>query len=380
MDIQKISFANADNICKLCNMRPRQYTCPRCDVGYCNVDCYKSEAHLECSESFYKQCVEDELKLQERGLEGRQKMIEILKRVHEQDLINMQALESDEEDEEDEEEEILDEQLDSDDDEDVPDLEKRLHDINLDNADEVWSALTDAEKQEFEALIKNGDIEKLLPQWVPWWTYHTKKKLVQEMDQKNDEETKELPPLIDVPIFNELQKASPNVQFNVINVIYAYAYIANYYNGDYLNCPVEAMVVFLDLCDNMKLNKVFENPESAITSVVHKIISCNWLPQDEQTLLGFKEAGNMIMQGPEKKNKYLYIAVAFSELHRLLIAAKEELSKNRNKIRNKEFSKKFTQRYNMENINLSKKVFLLYCKKLEYYLSWTKSCHANMST
>ncbi|CAK9823671.1 Zinc finger HIT domain-containing protein 2 [Anthophora retusa] len=375
MDIQKASSANTENICKLCNSLPRLYTCPRCDIGYCSVNCYKSDAHLECSESFYKQCVEDELKLQERGPGSRLKMIEILKRVHEQDLINMQALESDNEDEE--EGEMSEEQLDSDDEEDVPDLENRLHNINLDNADEVWSALTDAEKQEFEALIKNGDIEKLLPQWVPWWTY-TKKKLVQEMDEKDDEETKELPPLIDVPIFTDLQKASPNVQFNVINVIYAYAYIANYYNGDYLNCPVEATVVFLDLCDNIKLNKIYENPESAISSVVHKIINCNWLPQDEQTLSGFQEAGNMIMQGPEMKNKYLYIAVAFSELYRLLTATKEEISKNKNKLGNKEFSKKFTQRYNMDNINLSKRVLLLYCKKLEYYLSWTKSCHINM--
>lgn len=59
----------------------------------------------------------------------------------------------------------------------------------------------------------------------------------------------------------------------MINVIYAYAYIANYYNGDYLNCPIEATIVFLDLSDNMKLNTVFENPESAIASTVHNIIN-----------------------------------------------------------------------------------------------------------
>lgn len=87
----------------------------------------------------------------------------------------------------------------------VPDLGRRLENINLDNADEVWSALTDDEKQQFEALIKNGEIEKLLPQWAPWWTYHVKKKLVQDMDQQDKEERNEYPPLIEVPIFNELQ-------------------------------------------------------------------------------------------------------------------------------------------------------------------------------
>ncbi|CAL7938745.1 unnamed protein product [Xylocopa violacea] len=381
MDIQATSSTNIDSVCKFCNTRPRAYTCPRCGLGYCSSDCYKSEAHSECSESFYKQCVLDELKSQESDPEGRQKMIEILKRVHEQDLENMEALvESDEMDDEEETIEESVEELDSDDDETVPNLERRLQNINLDNADEVWSALTDAEKQEFEALIKNGDIEKFLPQWVPWWTYHSKKKLVEDLDEKSDEQRIELPSLIDVPIFNELQKASPNVEFNVINVIYAYAYVANYYNGDYLNCPVEATVVFLDLCDNMKLNKIYENPESAINSVIHRVINCNWLPQDEQTLSAFKEAGNTIIQGSDKKNKYLYTAIALSQLHRLLTAAKDEILKSKNKIGSKEFSTKFAQRYNADNINLSKKILLLYCKKLEYYLSWTKSHHINMYT
>lgn len=95
------------------------YTCPRCGIGYCNVDCYKSEAHLECSESFYKQCIEDELKSQEKDAEGRKKMIEILKRVHEQDLRNTDFESDDASDEGGRAEDELEEQLDSDDEENV---------------------------------------------------------------------------------------------------------------------------------------------------------------------------------------------------------------------------------------------------------------------
>ncbi|XP_076162753.1 zinc finger HIT domain-containing protein 2 [Ptiloglossa arizonensis] len=378
MDSPGTSATNTNNFCKLCNTRPRVYTCPRCGIAYCNVDCYKSEAHLECSESFYRQCVEEELESHGNDPEDRKKMIEILRRVHKETLKDVDLETDDISDEETIEE--SEELLDSDDEENIPDLEQRLHNVNLDNADEVWSALTITEKQEFEALLKNGDIEKLLPQWIPWWTHHIKKKLVQDMDEQDNEQKTELPPLIDVPIFNELQKASSNVHFNLINVIYAYAYIANYYNGDYLNCPIEATVVFLDLSDNMKLNKVYENVESAISSVVRNIVNCNWLPQDEQTLSAFKEAGDLIIQGPEKRNKYFYIAITLSELYRLLTATKEEISKHKNRAGNKEFSTKFAQRYNMNNINLSKKALLLYCKKLEYYLSWIKSRHLSMCT
>lgn len=114
-------------------------------------------------------------------------------------------------------------------------------------------------------------------------------------------------------------------------------------------------------------------------NIIH-CFQCNWLPQDKQTLSGFKEAGNTIMEGPEKKNKYLYVAVALSELHRLLAAAKEDIPKNKNKDGKKEFSTKFAKRYNMDDLNLSKKTLLMYCKKVEYYLSWTKSCHINTRT
>lgn len=71
-----------------CSKRTRLYTCPRCGIGYCGTECYKSDAHTDCSESFYRQCIEDELKSQENDPVARQKMIEILKRVHEADMEN----------------------------------------------------------------------------------------------------------------------------------------------------------------------------------------------------------------------------------------------------------------------------------------------------
>lgn len=69
-----------------CNERIQLYTCPRCNIGYCGVECYKSDVHTDCSESFYEQCVKDELKAQENDPTVRQKMVEILKRVHDADL------------------------------------------------------------------------------------------------------------------------------------------------------------------------------------------------------------------------------------------------------------------------------------------------------
>lgn len=47
-------------------MVPQKYSCPRCNILYCSVNCYKSEAHLQCSETFYKDCVVQEMALQSK--------------------------------------------------------------------------------------------------------------------------------------------------------------------------------------------------------------------------------------------------------------------------------------------------------------------------
>jgi len=43
-------------MCPLCLKVEAKYTCPRCQSPYCSVDCYRSEKHMNCSESFYKDC------------------------------------------------------------------------------------------------------------------------------------------------------------------------------------------------------------------------------------------------------------------------------------------------------------------------------------
>lgn len=361
--------SSAANICELCNKRTRLYTCPRCSIGYCGTECYKSDAHTDCSESFYRQCIEDELKSQENDPTVRQKMIEILKRVHEADIEdNILKDDFDESSIDDE-----DCPLDSDDEQELLDLESRLENVNFEDPNELWSALSDAEKQEFEALLKNGEAEKLLPKWVPWWAHRVEKKLIQpiEKDAIDDYNDLKYPSLIDVPLFNELQKASPYVYFNVTNVIYAYAYTALYYIGDYLNCAKDAANVFLITCANIKNNEVFKDVDSAIESVIRNVKSIDWLPQNEECLAALREAGASILQGPGPEMKTLYISVALSELHRLLTAAKKEISVHKSTKNNQEFTKRFPHRSDSDN--LSKKDILLYLKKLEYYLSWVKN-------
>ena len=38
-----------------CLKQSSRYTCPRCNTPYCTLACYKSDGHLNCSETFYKE-------------------------------------------------------------------------------------------------------------------------------------------------------------------------------------------------------------------------------------------------------------------------------------------------------------------------------------
>lgn len=127
-----------------CNDKVSKYCCPRCEIFYCSLDCYKSEKHASCSESFYRDCVNNELASYQNDDESRNKMIEILKRM------NADAGEE-------QFEELMEniDEVDSDDDIQV-DLHERIKDINLNNADDVWDALTEDERNDFEALLNKG--------------------------------------------------------------------------------------------------------------------------------------------------------------------------------------------------------------------------------
>nr|POE97664.1 zinc finger hit domain-containing protein 2 [Quercus suber] len=69
------------SICHVCQKQFSQYTCPRCNSRYCSLQCYKSHS-LQCTESFMRENVVEELQQMQPDDETKQKMLDILKRFH----------------------------------------------------------------------------------------------------------------------------------------------------------------------------------------------------------------------------------------------------------------------------------------------------------
>ncbi|KAL7291319.1 hypothetical protein TKK_0014921 [Trichogramma kaykai] len=371
MEIEAPSGPNV-TLCQICTENQSLYVCPKCTINYCSLKCYQSEAHLECSETFYKNCVEEELQSQQCDAELKQKTVDMLQRIYNEDCSLNDFLEG-EGDESDYEAD-----LDSDD-ENLPSLEKRLENVNLNDANELWSALTTSEKQEFEALIHSGEASKLLPAWNPWWAYHSKKPLVEDLSNKEIPQSYigNCPSILDVPAWESVSKASPFLRFNIINTLYAYAFDVLYFNGEHHTAPLDAMYIFLHTCETMKIDRIFKNSSSAVESVLLAITNCESFSGDQETIMGTKAAGDAILNGPDAENKSFYCLSALSDLHQLINEAKIELTTKLQKPLSDEFKNKFQTHIDLGSFQITRKNLSLYMKKIEFYVGWLK-CKGQM--
>ncbi|OAQ28554.1 hypothetical protein K457DRAFT_558625 [Linnemannia elongata AG-77] len=79
--------------CGICKVQPFKYICPRCNLRYCSLTCYKDQSHVQCTESFYKSSVMDELKANPAATpQDRKKMLGILDRFERQAVDEEQLL------------------------------------------------------------------------------------------------------------------------------------------------------------------------------------------------------------------------------------------------------------------------------------------------
>ncbi|XP_035288910.1 zinc finger HIT domain-containing protein 2 [Anguilla anguilla] len=216
------------SVCGLCLSKRPSYTCPRCNVPYCDLACYRSSAHSICSEEFYKESVIQELRgMGETEEEGKRRMQEILVRLSKEGErkggtteVFQQKEEEGEEDGALENGEILvllsrlaeiqssgegdtreiqdiltklkeiggteeergqidetvashrdNEELEE---EEEQDLAQRFSGLDIESLSEeqLWGLLPQQDKERFEGLVKGGAIGGLVPLWSPWWERH----------------------------------------------------------------------------------------------------------------------------------------------------------------------------------------------------------------
>ncbi|XP_026754590.2 zinc finger HIT domain-containing protein 2 [Galleria mellonella] len=370
-EVEKVSKEkppnNKERICGLCDTNISKYCCPRCEIFYCSLDCYKSEQHNACSESFYRDCVNEELAFHQADDDSKRKMLDILKKMQEQDEQDLDIPE-----------ELLEDDhsvVDSDDEEEI-DLHERIKDLNLDDPDAVWNVLTEDERNEFEALLNQGEVGSIIPQWEPWWMYRKEEKVVEDVSYniELEEKLKDCPPLKMVPPLSSLTtvQPSPAIKFNITNIIASYVFLMRYFNGEM--DVVEGTISFLNICANLDTNMNFEDLATAVESVAQKSLQSDLIETDKNSSEVMKHDTFLILQGPSKEKKLHYCKAVLSHVHNIFTKAKtiDKISNEGSKTKS-EFSRKFPEhkRDHLPNLDISKVKKCI--KKLEYYLSYIES-------
>ncbi|KAF8717518.1 hypothetical protein AX14_012166 [Amanita brunnescens Koide BX004] len=195
-------------LCNLCRRQFAKYTCPTCNVQYCALSCFRSQAHSQCSESFYKKVLETDIRsAPSKSTEEKRKMMELLKKFEEESINDA-----------------------SDEDDDVlgADLAKRLQGVDLEtaNPDELWSVLNAEERSKFMETLRDPNSE-LTQQLLsseelernrrkPWW---------EESDIEDKEGISRWPQAMMVPVsMVRPVPTSPSLVYNVCAICIAYVF------------------------------------------------------------------------------------------------------------------------------------------------------------
>ncbi|KAG1764803.1 hypothetical protein EDD22DRAFT_881974 [Suillus occidentalis] len=204
-------------LCGICRRQFFRYTCPGCNVSYCSLTCFRSEAHSQCSETFYRKEIQTSIDTKSsKTHEEREKMLELLKRLEEQtqDEDNSSLLRDQDES-----------------DSDTNDLASRFADVDIYSAssdellrlmtkeeiDRFFNALRHPTSQLAQQLLSSEELQSVRQE--PWWEA--------SLEGSSSESIRygPKPALMEVPLnLVNRQPSSPSLIYNVCAVLVAYAY------------------------------------------------------------------------------------------------------------------------------------------------------------
>ncbi|XP_057840394.2 uncharacterized protein LOC131050228 isoform X1 [Cryptomeria japonica] len=241
-------------ICRVCQKQFSQYTCPRCNVRYCSVACYKGHS-IRCTESFMRENVMDAFHQMEPLNETKQRMLEILKRFHSENEASTSEMEDSDED-------------------DFPlsmEMIQKIakgRDISLDD-------LSVKDRKHFLQAVASGKLSHLIRPWEPWWfkpgvnkitlskqgsqlvqpldasEVHVQAKLSTENAHQDGNGVSGIPPGPENPLSSVQQltsiEPSPLLVVHLVDVIYSYCFTLRFFNGDWKSDSLDAAMVCLTL-------------------------------------------------------------------------------------------------------------------------------------
>lgn len=269
-----------------CQKQFSNYVCPRCNLRYCSLTCYKDLQHAECTESFYRDSVTAEIQNRDLDRDSKNKMLEMLKRLEAENDPN-DLLEDDQEEEQDEEHyELL----------------ERFGNIDIENTDPdlIWDLLSDKERKEFQTVLNdlqhNGDWNKFnLPTYIPWWKQDIS--LIHDQEEEQHEtKVPELPQTL--PDFEKMTqpatRSSPYLAWNLLHILATYSYLIRHTMGDLMEDTENTMRIAETLSADVLYSNAASCPYSSVSDVVGDIV---------ERIIQLEDKSDMIRRGKLNNNR-----------------------------------------------------------------------------
>ncbi|KAI8340682.1 hypothetical protein BC941DRAFT_467852 [Chlamydoabsidia padenii] len=226
--VEKIS----QPLCYICQEKASNYICPRCNLRYCSLPCYKHQKHTSCTETFYKENVMAEMNSLDADQINKKSIQKILRKFEAEN--DQQAL-GDEQNPQQQQYSSYDDTSDD----AMKTMEQRFADMDIANTDAsmIWDMLSPQEQHEFQALMKMDTWQGLdLPEYEPWWITQASKVIDLDDDDDDDDNTiTDIPALpTAIPALSDIMKSppAPHLIFHLVHVLMTYTYLARQTMGD----------------------------------------------------------------------------------------------------------------------------------------------------
>ncbi|KAG1842170.1 hypothetical protein DFJ58DRAFT_806926 [Suillus subalutaceus] len=203
-------------LCGLCRRQFSRYTCPGCNVSYCTLTCFRSEAHSQCSEAFYRKEIQTSIETKSsKTHEEREKMLELLKRLEEQTQEEDSSLLRDQDESDSDSNELVSRFAGVDISSASSDELLRL--MTKEETDRFFNALRDPTSQLAQRLLSSEELESVRQE--PWWEASL------EGSPSGSMRYGSKPALMEVPLnLVKRQASSPSLIYNICAVLVAYAF------------------------------------------------------------------------------------------------------------------------------------------------------------
>ncbi|CAO3577344.1 unnamed protein product [Absidia cylindrospora] len=221
----KSSPTSQQPLCYICQEKASNYICPRCNLRYCSLACYKDQKHGSCTETFYKDNVMAEM----RSMDS-----DDLNKTSMQKILNKFEAENDQLNAHEQQQSLVRNESDN----TLKTLEQQFEDMDIAKTDAslIWDLLSPQERHDFQALMKMDAWQGLdLPEYEPWWTVPVSVVTDLDSDHGDDIGVSDIPPLpTAIPALSAILKSppAPHLIFHLLHVLMTYAYLARQTMGD----------------------------------------------------------------------------------------------------------------------------------------------------